>query len=114
MLRRGGEVRRALDRRGARADDADALTGQVLQLLAGVGVVPPAGIERVPAKTPEAWNAGELGFGLIPVGHGDELRPHLIPAVRPDDPAGNFRIPTYLMHIGLQARVGVQIVVLGD
>ena len=40
------EVGHALDRRGAGADDADPLVGEVLQLLAGVTVVPAAGVKR--------------------------------------------------------------------
>ena len=57
---------------------------------------------------------GSLGFGLVSVGHGDELRPHLVAVVGPDDPAGSRCIPTNLLHIGLQARVAVQVIALGD
>src|ERR1700758_1649812 len=99
MLRRRGEVRDALDRGGTGTDDADSLTGQVLQLFAGVAIVPAAGMERLLTKGPDPRDAGELGLGLIPVGHGDELGPHLVTAVCPDDPAGTVGLPTDLVDV---------------
>ncbi len=114
MLRRGGQVWHTLDRGRPGADDADALSGKVLQLLAGVAVVPAAGVEGVTAKRVDAGNAGQLGLGLVPVGHGYELGAHFVAPVGSDDPAGSRGFPTDLVHIGLQARVAVQVVVFGD
>src|ERR1700730_5339085 len=114
MLRRRSEMRHALDRRRAGADDANALSGEVLQPFAGVAVVPAAGVEGLAAKTAEAGDPGQLRLGLVSVGHGDELRPHLVPVVSPADPATSRCIPTYLIHIGPQARVAVEVVVRGD
>src|SRR6516164_9958886 len=113
MLRRRGEVRDALDRSSTGTDDADPLTGQFLQRLAGVAIVPPTGMERLPAKGSDSGNAGELGFGLIPVGHRHELGPDLVPVVGPNDPSGTFCFPTDLMNIGLQAGIAVQVIALG-
>src|ERR1700758_2649231 len=114
MPRRRGEVRDALDRSGAGTDDADALSGQVLQLFAGVAVVPATGMERLPEEGPDPGDAGELGFGLIPVGHGDELGPHLVPVVGADEPPGSFGLPTDLVDVGLEAGIVVQVVALGN
>ena len=51
---------------------------------------------------------------MISVGHGDEPGAHLVAPVGADDPAGSRRIPTDLVHLGLQAGVAVEVVVLGD
>src|ERR1700722_15785427 len=100
-------MRHTLDRRRTGADDADALACQVLQVFTGVVIVPPAGVERMPAKRIQAGDAGKLGLRLIAVGHRDKPCAYLIAPVRPDYPAGMRFIPTYLMHVGLQARIAV-------
>src|ERR1700721_2589719 len=100
-------MRHTLDGRRAGADDPDALTGQVLQLLARVAVVPAAGVERVPTKRPEAIDARQFGFGLIPVCHRNELGPHLVAPVGADDPAGFRGSPQTLMQVGARARAAV-------
>ncbi len=114
LVRRRGEVRHTLDRRCPGSDDADTLVRQVLQLLAGVVVVPAAGVEHVTAKRLDAGNPGQLRLLKVSVGHGYEPRPHRVAAVRGDDPAGLHCVPTNFVHLRLQARIAVQVVVLCD
>ena len=62
LLAGAGQIRHALHGRGAGADDADALVGELFHrrargIAAGVVVIPPAGVERMSLEVFDAGNA---------------------------------------------------------
>ena len=66
---------------GAGADDADDLVGEVLEVGAGVLVVPPRGVERVAGKVSMPSIRASFGFDSVPLAHIDEAGPHGVAAV---------------------------------
>ncbi len=113
------QVRDALHRGGAGADDADALVGELLHertagVAAGVVVVPPAGVEGVPAEALDAGDAGQLRPVQRPGPDGDELGADLVAAVGADDPARRVVVPAQLGDPGREAGVVVEPEVPGD
>jgi hypothetical protein len=118
VLRRRTDVRHALDRGRARADHGHALAAQAgeipLGVAAGVGVVPAARVEGVPAVRLDPQNARQLGAVQRAVRHDDEAGAHAVAAVGGDDPAGRGVVPAHRGHFGLEAGVAVQIVLATD
>ena len=106
-LRRFREMGHALHRGGAGADDANALVLQVdeaaVGVAAGVGVIPPAGVERVPLEGFNARNPRQLGAVQGAVAHDDEACPHAIFPVCEDRPALRGVVPFQRGHFGLEA-----------
>ncbi len=67
--------------------------GRARRVAAGVVVVPPAGVERVPAERLDAGDAGQLGAVQRAGAHGHEPGPELVAAVGGHDPAGGRLVP---------------------
>ena len=119
LLARRGEVGDALHRRGAGADDADPLVGQLVhrrpdRVAAGVVVVPAAGVEGVALEVLEAGDAGELRHVQRPGAHGEELRRELVAAVGADDPRVTVVVPLQVRDLGVEQRVVVEAELLPD
>ena len=118
LCRARTEVRNTLHGGGPGADDADPFAFEAheaaLGITAGVVIVPPARVERVPPEAVDAGNAGELRPVQRPAGHADVAGAHRVPAVGPNDPAPVAVVPTHLGDLGLEARVAVQIEVVAD
>jgi hypothetical protein len=118
LLGAGPEVRHALHGRGTGTDDADHLVAQPGEptrgVAAGVVVVPPAGVERVPGERLDARDAGQLRPVQRPVGHHHVAGTHAVAAVGADDPAAIRFVPRQVGDLGGQARVVVQPEVAGD
>ena len=118
LLGAGAEVRHALHRGGARADDADALVGEPVEaavgVAAGVVVVPAARVERVALERLDAGDARQLRPVQRPVRHHDEPRAHRVAAVGRDDPATVGVVPAQLGDLGLEAGVAIEVEVLAD
>ena len=92
------EMRHALHRGCAGADDRDAFVGELVhrrtgRIAAGVGVVPAAGVERMSFERFDAGNAGQLGHVQRSRAHADELRGERIAAIRADAPARMLAFP---------------------
>ena len=109
----------ALHRRRAGADDADALVGQLGHrraegIAAGIGIVPAAGVERVPGEGLDARNAGQLGDMQRPGPQADELGGEDVAAVGADHPARPAGIPGQLLDLGVEQRVPVEPEMLAD
>ncbi len=103
-----GEFGNRLHRRGAGADDADALTLQVDV------VVPAGGVEGLALERPHPFDARQLGRGQDAVGEDDEARPHRIAAVGPDDPAPGRLVPGGLLDRGVEQAVFVEAEHVGE
>ena len=112
------EVRDALHRGRARADDADALALQAgeipVAVAAGVPVVPTAGVERVALELGDAGDARQLRPVQRTARHAHVVGANAIAAVGAHDPASGGFVPTQLGDLGLEERVVVQVVVLAD
>src|SRR5690349_17260369 len=79
LLAGAREMRHALHGSGAGADDADALVLQLLHqralgVAAGVVIIPPAGVERMPLEGLDTFDAGKFWHMQRPRPHADELR----------------------------------------
>src|SRR5262249_18277668 len=96
-----------LHRGGAGPDDTDDLVVQPVEVpgaaSAGVGVVPPAGVERVAGERLHAQDARKLRPVQRSVGHDDEAGAHPVLAVGGDDPAPIALVPPEVGDLGLQA-----------
>ena len=98
-------MRDALHRRGAGPDDADPLVGQAghqaaRRVASGVLVVPAAGVERMALKGLDSRDARQFRPVEGTRAHSDELRPHLVAAIRADDPPLRRVIPVERRDLG--------------
>ena len=118
LLRRRAQMRHALHRRRAGADDADALVGEAgevpLRVAAGIGIVPAAGVEGMALEALDARNAGQLGPVQRTVRLDDEAGLHRVAAIGADDPARRGLVPVEAGDFGLEAGVAVEIEVPAD
>src|SRR5580704_14090169 len=118
MLRVLSEMRHALNRRRAGANNGDALVAELVEISVGiaarVAVVPAAGVEGVALVALDAGNAGELRPVQRPVGHDDEARAHAVAAIGRDDPSAFLFAPGDRLDRRLEARVAIQIELLTD
>ena len=118
MLRIPAQMRHALHRSRAGADNRDALVGELVQISVGVAarvaVVPAAGVEGVAFIALDAGNAGQLRPVQRPVGHDDEARAHAVAAVGGDDPSAFVLAPGDRLDRRLKARVAIEIELLTD
>ena len=119
LLGRGAEVRHALHRGRAGADDADALVGQAgevpVGVAAGVVVVPAAGVERVARGTPRCRGSpGSFGRCSGPLAMHDEAGAHGVAAVGRHDPARVVVVPRSPSTSVWKQASSVEAVVLAD
>src|ERR1700684_3903940 len=118
MLRVLRQVRNALDRGRARADDGDPLVCQLVQIpgriAAGVSIVPSAGVEGMALESVDTRNAGELRPIERPVGHDDEAGAEAVVAVGRDEPAALLFVPSDLFDLSLEADVAIKVEFFGD
>ena len=101
------------------ADDADALVGELrhrsaLVAAAGVVVVPPGGVERVPAEAVQPGHARQLRTVQRPRAHGDVLGGDPVAPVGGDEPVFGLVVPRHRRDVRREDRLRVQVVVLGD
>src|SRR3546814_20290991 len=101
---------RALDGGRAGADDRDALVGKARHrapaVPAGIGIVPPAGMECVPLERVDPGNAGQLGPVERPRRRQPPARPDRIAMVGGGDPMRRRPFPRQLDTLGLATRPG--------
>ncbi len=118
MLRCRTEMRHALHRRCASADDADNLvfqTGQIaVRVATRVLIVPAARMKRMPLETFDARNPRQLGPMQRPAGQTHEARLHRIPAIGLDRPARRRLVPAHRRDLGLKHRVAIKPELLAD
>src|SRR6266699_73541 len=102
-----GQVRDALHRRRAGADDGHPLAGEAVHRRAvraapGVGVVPSAGVERVALERLDATDARQLRD--VQRTHPERHEPggELVPSVRPDDPPAAADVPLQVGDLGVE------------
>ncbi len=92
-----GQVREDLDAARAGADQRDALVRQLVQaaapVAAGDAVVPPAGVEGLPAEALDPLDAGELGPVQRAGPHRHEPRVEQVAPVRGDRPPRPLLVP---------------------
>ena len=115
------QVRDALHRGRAGADDADPLVGELVhrragsRVAAGVVVVPPAGVEGVAAERARSRGCpGSFGAVQRAGAHAHELGGQLVAAVGRDDPARRCLVPLELGDLGGEQRVVVEAELSGD
>src|SRR6185312_8495699 len=119
LLAGAREMRHALHGSGAGADDADALVLQLLHqralgVAAGVVIIPPAGVERMPLEGLDTFDAGKFWHMQRPRPHADELRGEGIAASGADIPARLCLVPIEAHDLGVRQRVVVEAKLLSD
>src|SRR6201989_1233807 len=108
-----GQVRHALDRGGPGTDQAYPLVRELVHygtgvVTAGVGVIPPAGVERVTAERADSRDAGQLGHAQRAGAQYDELGGQPVAPAGLDDPARPGLVPVQRRHLGVEQHVVVQ------
>ena len=81
---------------------------------AGVGVVPAAGVERVPVEGLDPRDAGELGLAERAAGRHHVPRPDPVARSVPTSPLAGGFVPLQSGHLGLEAGFAVQVEVPPD
>src|SRR5262245_43101682 len=118
MLRMRTDVRHALNRGGAGADDGNAFVREVGEaaavIAAGVRVVPPTGVERVTLEVFDTGNRRQLRSVQRACRHDDGARLNGVVSVRRYDPARDVFVPAQVGDLGLKARRLVEVERVGD
>jgi hypothetical protein len=114
-----GQVRHALHRGGAGADQRHALVGQPVQrrakrVAAGVGIVPAAGVEGMSLEGVDAGDARQLGHMQRAGAQADEVGGEVVAAVGLDRASAIALRPTAAAHLGVEQRIVIQPVLLAD
>ncbi len=107
-----------LHRRGPGADDGHALVGQPVEpslgAAAGIGVVPPAGVEGVTAERADAVDPGQLGPVQRAGGRDHEAGPEAVAPRGVHGPAARDVVPVHVGDLGAEQGARRQPVVVGD
>src|SRR5579885_211701 len=118
MPRVAGEMRHALNRRGAGADHGNALVAQLVQIsggiAAGVLVIPSAGVKRVALESIDSGDAGKFGAVERPAGHDHEAGAQAIVTIGRDNPSAFLVAPDHVPDLGLKQGSAVEIELLSD
>ncbi len=114
LLRVLGEVRDRLHGGGTRADDADDLVVQELEVRPRVLVVPPGRVERVPGECLHAGDLRQLRLRQRAIGADDEPRPHRVAAVGREVPELLVAMPHRRRDRRLEHGELVQVIATGN
>lgn len=96
------------------ADHADALAGQVGEVLAGELAIPAAGVEHLPGESENPWHCRQSRFVLVTCGQDEVPGTNLVSAVGRHDPLGPALISGHLGRRRLKKCAVVQAVVPAD
>ena len=112
------EVRHELYAGGARADERDALVGELVQsaggVPAGVVIVPTRRVEAVSFEVLDSRDAGQLRPVERTRPHHDEASANVVVAVGADPPALDLLVPAQIAHLCGEDRRIVEPEVLSD